>query len=69
MVFVRKVIKLNRSMCVVLPVECAKYIDVKKGSYVTLKRVDLKNTQGVMIEKLSTTAKREDLRDVEGEER
>lgn len=54
MVHVRKVIMLNRSLCVVMPKACAKHVGIERGSYVMIKNVKLRNSQGILIEKLPT---------------
>jgi len=58
--FVRKIQLINKSLSIVLPKQCAKWIDCEKGSHVVLQRASGAKENQIVIRKLITERNAED---------
>jgi len=58
--FVRKIQLVNKSLSIVLPRACAKWINAEKGTYVVLQRASGAKENQVVIRKLITERNAED---------
>lgn len=54
MLYVRKVQQVNKSSTIVIPPVLTKWLEVRKGNYVMIRRVTGDRRNGILVEKLDT---------------